>query len=194
MDAQLRFQIDWSLWLQWIVATAAGLLIGVTAGLAINSVAIGVAGEEVGLIVYWVALGVVVGATIGTLQWLVLRRRFTHTGQWVLVSTAAWVAGWIPTASVVGLVVGIVAGLLQWVILRRWVARASVWVVASAVGWTASEAVLRSVGRAGISALTFGIAGAAAGAITGGALVWLSQWPVREDEPIETAETDPRRR
>jgi hypothetical protein len=196
MEPQPRAPLDWIAWLQWVVATGAGLILGVNSSFALNAILSGLVGPDTAAIAFIVLVSVLVGGWIGVLQWLVLRRRVKRAGPWVLSTMAGWVAGWIPSASILGWVIGATVGLMQWVILRRWVTRASRWLVASVLGWTVAEFLLAAIGSEGISTLTVGLAGAVAGAITGGALVWLMQKPVPVDEPIETeaTEVDPRRR
>jgi len=41
------------------------------------------------------------GAWMGILQWLVLKRHFPHAGWWILASVGGWVAG-IPVGTMVG--------------------------------------------------------------------------------------------
>jgi len=87
-----------------------------------------------------------------------------------------------------------IIGLTQWAVVRRWTPRGVVWVLASAVGWTAFLAVgafgpdalgvvgeftrpmLDRIAGYATSGSAIGptlVGGIAAGAITGGSLVWL---------------------
>ncbi len=122
-------------------------------------------------------LGVAVGGIlIGVLQWLVLRRHLARSGWWVLASLGAVAVvgvavfgvglvntdvGWFGGVSVFGTAVGV----LQWLVLRRHLARSGWWVLASTVGWVVGMPLGDIVGPPGL--------GAAYGAITGTALVWL---------------------
>jgi hypothetical protein len=166
----------WRLWFLWLMSGAVGWGVGVAWG------SFGEPGDPKTLqsipTVIWAAyLGVAVGGIlVGVLQWLVLRRHLTRAGRWVLASLGAAAAvgvvvfgvsvvnayvGWVAGVGLFGTVVGV----LQWLVLRRQVARAGWWVLASTVGWVAGMPLGDIVGPPGL--------GAAYGAITGAALVWL---------------------
>jgi hypothetical protein len=73
----------------WVGASALGLAVGF-------GVAVGLLGEGTGLlgkILEGIEHGAVLGAVIGALQWLVLRRSTRWVGWWVLISTGAWALG-----------------------------------------------------------------------------------------------------
>jgi hypothetical protein len=142
--------------------------------------------------------GTVVGAIVGVMQWLVLRRRTRQAGWWVLASAAgAGVAGlaveellidtgalsrlWpldLGTAAIGG-AAGLAVGVAEWLVLRRWVRRAGWWVLASSVGM--------AIGYGATDAFTIlpafwasALSGAVCEAIRGLTLVWLMQTPVSE--------------
>jgi hypothetical protein len=166
----------WRIWFLWLMAGAVGWGVGVEVG------SLGVPGGLKSLqsspnIILAGYLGVAAGGILGgVLQWLVLRRQITRAGRWVLASLGAAAVvgvvifgvgmvnadvGWVGGAVLFGTVVG----ALQWLVLRRQVARAGWWVLASTVGWVVGMPL---GGIFGWLAL-----GAAYGAITGTALVWL---------------------
>ena len=66
---------------RWVLATSVGWLAGV---------AIMIAAVPPGL---GVVSGAVVGATTGTMQWLVLRHQVHWAGWWILISALAWATG-----------------------------------------------------------------------------------------------------
>jgi hypothetical protein len=126
---------------------------------------------------------------VGVLQWLVLRRRVSRAGWWVLASAAGGygimqtgftgysetvrmsygsLLGWTGVVALAGAV----TGTFQWLVLRGQVSRAGWWVLASIVGWglgmTAAIAFSRGIGASDFVAL--GVIGAVLGAVTGGAL------------------------
>ena len=156
-----RAKIDWSIWIQWVLATTVGWILGL------------VLGGELGI-----------GAFIGIAQWLVLRRYFSGAGWWVLASGAGWMAGWVLITSGVvvppgpgpistmlaGAVFGLTIGAAQWVVLRRWVKLAGMWILLSVPGWT--------VGIVGLLGPI--LVGAVTGAITGFAFDFLLRFP-RDD-------------
>ncbi len=188
-----RAPVSWKFWLWWVLATAFGWGVAVAVGLAVVGAvglalavvlgrAVGVSGflaAAVGLLVGEVMGWAVPDAMIGTMQWLVLRRQVPRAGWWVLATAFGWFVGvpvgltgvgavGQPRAEAIGLLVmwplggavaGAVLGVMQWLVLRRRVPRAGWWVLASAVGGAVALAVV------------------GAGAIIGGALVWLLRQP-----------------
>jgi hypothetical protein len=143
--------------------------------------------------------GIVLGIGVGVLQWLVLRRRVSGAGWWVLASAAggygiiqAGFLGFSQSLESYGLLLrwtgvvalgGAVTGTLQWLVLRGQVSRAGWWVLASTVGWGLVGAVLGAFpwGVGDTDALVALVVTAAVlGAVTGGALVWLLRQPVPE--------------
>jgi hypothetical protein len=172
--------LEWGFWLLWVLASTVGLysggIVGFIGGYAVEAILPNYVG---------VALLAGVGAGVGICQWLVLRRRVSRAGWWVLasilglavaafVSTAVALAGGYSAISenlVVG-VGGAMAGIMQWFVLRRRVSRAGWWVLASTVGWAVSAAVLGPAKVPG--------GGVGLGAVTGLALIWLLRQPVPE--------------
>lgn len=161
---QQQTQFEWTFWLQWLLATALGWLVGLFL--------LGEAG---------------IGASVGLAQWLVLRREFTNAGWWILVSAVAWLVGWeiivdgqlltpgadLISSLIVGAVMGLVLGLGQWLLLRRWTQSASMWIPANLSAW--------SVAFTGI----FGgaiIAGIVVGAVTGLVLELLRRYSNLDEE------------
>ena len=188
-------QVGWVFWLQWVLASTVGVVVGMFTG------AIFVLGpydgprEPVG----YGLVGIVLGIVVGVLQWLVLRRRVSGAGWWVLASAAGGYgtlqAGFMPFSTslqsfgvylswtrVVALG-GAVTGTLQWLVLRGQVSRAGWWVLASTVGWGLGVTVARAFPWGVDTADAVGalvVTGAILGALTGGALVWLLRQPAKE--------------
>ena len=158
---KLRTTIDWGIWIQWVLATTIGWVLGLTLG------------NEVG-----------VGILIGAAQWVVLRRYFSQAWWWIVASAAGWIVGWaiimsglvvspgesLFTAIVSGAIFGLTMGVAQWIILRRWVKLSSLWILLSIPGWT--------VGLIGLLGTI--LAGAAAGVITGFAFDFLQRFSHKE--------------
>ena len=163
----------WRIWFLWLMAGAVGWGLGVEWGALGRLKTL----QDTPNIIVTGYLGVTVGGILaGVLQSLVLRRQVARAGRWVLacVGAAAVVGvvvfgvgtinvdvGWVVGASLFGTVVGV----LQWLVLRPQFARAGWWVLASTVGWLVGMPVGGMVGWVGL--------GAAYGAITGTAMVWL---------------------
>src|SRR5688572_15728632 len=74
-----------SLWLAWTLATAAGLLLGLT------PFALFIADLDAGLV--RLLLPLAAGILVGLLQWLALRPYLTRSADWVLNEGAGWAVG-----------------------------------------------------------------------------------------------------
>jgi hypothetical protein len=194
-------QAGWDFWLGWVVASSVGILVGFIIGMVIGTLP----DDKIEWLIGLVA-GIMLGIGVGVLQWLVLRRRASGVGWWVLASAAAGYAfgtgfigilesltalsfGTLLRYTVVAALGGAVAGILQWLVLRGKVSRAGWWVLASTVGWGLCMAVAgaglalleymnMSEGFGGL--LLLPVTGVVLGAVTGGALVWLLRQPVPE--------------
>jgi hypothetical protein len=180
---------DWSLALGWILATTLGWVVGFAICEALKSFLESLSAD-----------GAVIGISIGISQWFVLRRRIDRAAWWIPASIVGFAIGKFGADAVVqaetgiggvvlsGFAIGIAAGFAQWVVLVRHVSRAELWVVASAlgwaVGWTVINTVDETIGGPTVAAYVIGAAGAAAaGVITGMALVWLLRSPSPLDGP-----------
>ena len=179
-----RPYVGWSFSLLWALATTIGSMAGFGIGKVLqNAIWRALPGD-------WVVCMVFTGASIGFLQWLVLRRAIAEAGWWVLASTMG-----LPMGLAVGGAVGsaldppameaiLVApsiGAMQWLFLRRRVSRAGWWILASMLGWGGGAALAEALSRAvGASRILFlsGALGLVVGATTGVALVLLLRGPV----------------
>ena len=129
-------------WPQWVLATAVGWAAGETVAFAVpeDNVAIGALHTAV------------IGALIGAVQWLVLRRWLAGAGWWVAASAAgmalgggaAFAASFATGADVIQpwalAVLGAPLGIAQWLVLRRWLAGAGWWVPLNVLGLPVSFA------------------------------------------------------
>ncbi len=161
-------QVGRGFWLWWVLASFVGRALG--------SFVSDTLGDTVGE-VWFDSVGLVVlGTSIGGMQWLVLRYRVSWGGWWVAANIAGWAVGALvnlPFGLGVGWFVGlVVAGVMQWLVLRRQVPRATWWLFASFVAWGAGVGITLALpGCPGpCSAAVFGVV---VGVITGVALVWL---------------------
>ena len=76
----------------WILPTALAAGLAYVLGLAPN--ALGDLGASTGVVIAaWVVLGTLLLFTIGSAQWLVLRRHVRRSGLWVPANALAWLAG-----------------------------------------------------------------------------------------------------
>ncbi len=118
-------------WLQWILATAIGLGLG----------------WEIANIVGPASQGIlylsIAGIFIGFAQWLVVRKRVSQSGWWILATFSGWalfdILGWIMPPPMPGPIFlalgGLTIGFSQWVLLRRHYSRAYLWIIVSAFAW-----------------------------------------------------------
>lgn len=207
MNAE-RTNIGWRFWLAWVLATIMGFVLGALLGVY---VAYGLFDRDGFDAALGITTGIVIGATAGCLQWVVLREQVAGAGWWVLASTLGFAIAF-GTLGAIGIgvanenyvmagllfaaVFGVAGGVLQWLVLRRaGIARAGLWVPANifgslvaAIGFPIS-AVIGYSGNYALSATVFGLfLGAGLGAIPGAVLVWLlSQSPSSKIESLATA-------
>jgi len=139
-----------------------------------------------------IATGIVMGAIVGYLQWVVLREKITRADWWVLAGALGFAAflvtpgvvGFNENSAVVGILgviaLGLVGGSLQCLILRQQVKRFGWWLVGTMTGALVGEVgfpILTALGATNnydLSAIILGlILGTGYGAITGATLVWL---------------------
>jgi hypothetical protein len=166
----------WRVWFLWLMASAVGWGLGMEVSSFFLAGGLRTLQSSPNIILAGY-LGVAVGGILASaLQSPVLRGQIARPGRWVLASLGAAAVlavvvfglgavdvdvGWVGGAGLFGTVVG----ALQWLVLRGQVPRAGWWVLASTVGWVVGMPL---GGIFGWLAL-----GAAYGAITGAALVWL---------------------
>ena len=188
-----RTIIGWGFWLVWGLASLFGYIVGALLGIY---VAYGLFDRDVFDATIGITFGIVMGATGGCLQWVVLRKKVGRVGPWVLASALGFAitfgtlgtigigesdADYVMAGILFAAGFGIAGGLLQWLVLKRaGIARAGLWVAASilgslvtAIGFPTSAAIGMS-GNYSLSAMVFGLfLGAGLGAIPGAVLVWL---------------------
>ena len=146
--------MDWALWFYWIMATTLGWLLGSTlfAGIPL----------------------VIAGVAIAVMQWAVLYQRIHKAWRWAILSSLAWITGYIlfvifvpaEMSFLVGPLIGGILGLVQWSLLKQEVEWSGWWIIFSIVAWTTGLTVVPGL-------LT---SGALPGALTGLALVILFRY------------------
>jgi len=178
-----------TLWLSWLLASAAG-------GTAIGTWIVLTGSNEIFVFLFFT------GFVIGVAQWLVLRCYLRGALWWIPATGFAWVVSFLAMAMiggitdpianfissvlglwrvfginvVLGTVFGAGLGVAQWLVLRRQTQSAGWWVLVSIVGGAINGAVAVSVARIdGVigTALPYVVGWAANGAVTGIVLVWL---------------------
>jgi hypothetical protein len=180
-------------WFAWVLASMVGFALGPVLGVF---VAYGLFDKGVFDATIGITAGLVIGATGGCLQWVVLRGKVARAGWWVPASALGFgitlgtlgAIGLDENLALAGLlfaaVFGIACGGPQSLVLRRaGIARAGMWVPASilgglvaAIGVPMGSAIAATGSYAliyALSAMVFGLLlGAALGAVPGAALVW----------------------
>ena len=184
-------------WLAWFLVSSVGYGFGAILGF---SFVYNLAPTDTFDVTRDILSGILMGATGGYFQWMVLTQQIGGTGWWGLTSAlglglamgASTVATPDDNPAMAGFfivsVFGVVSGILQWLILRRKVLRAGWWLLANllgslvgAIGPFAAVAIGES-GNWGLAILVFGMGfGAISGAITGAVLVWLLRQPPATD-------------
>jgi hypothetical protein len=174
-------------WLAWFLVSSMGYGMGAILGMSVAWSFFPTGNAANGI-----TLGILMGATGGYFQWVVLRERIAGAGLWpvasalglgLAISTLA-IANISENYAMAGLlfasIIAVVSGIPQWLILRRKVLRAGWWLLANLLGSLVGAigivmgAAIGEAGNWGLAAMTFGLAfGAGNGAITGAALVWL---------------------
>jgi hypothetical protein len=191
-------------WLGWFLASVLGYGLGAMLGF---SLIYNLSPTDTFDATRDILSGTVMGVTGGYFQWMVLTQRLGGTGLWGLASALGFGTAMAASAAVspnadpalagflIVAVFGVVGGILQWLILRRNVPRAGWWLLASLLGSLLgaigpfTAVAISETGNWGLALMAFGVIfGAANGAITGAALVWLlRQSPSGEIKKIATA-------
>jgi len=193
-----------SYWLAWFLASAMGFGVGAVLG---GSFAYRYFPTDTFDAANGITLGIVMGATGGYFQWVVLRERIAGAGLWGFASALGFgsamgapaAANLAEHPAIAGFLIlfvfGVVGGILQWLILRRKVPRAGWWLLANLLGSLVGAisfpiaVAISETGNWGLAMMTFGLVfGAGIGAITGTGLVWLLRQSAFKDvERLATA-------
>ncbi len=128
----------WQWVLQWMAATIAGCIIGAVIVAVVGMFLFNIWPVPVMLnpaypFVMGIFLGVAVGGSIGSLQWLFLRRWISSPGLWI----GATVIGWaICSVGLPRTSVGFWLGIAQWLVLRQSVRWSGAWILISSAAWS----------------------------------------------------------
>ena len=155
--------MDWAFWFYWIMATTLGWVFG---DLFFGGIPV-----------------IISGAFIAALQWAVLYKRIQKAWRWALVSSAAWIIGFILLTILfpgsfelfAGLILGGVVGIAQWFILRNEVDWSGWWIVISIMAWITGLNLMPGL-------LT---SGALPGALTGLTLMILFRFSSRNEQNVK---------
>jgi hypothetical protein len=165
-------------WLNWTIACGLGEFLGIAAaaGIAFAQLALigdpESLGEKMLVMLMMLVAGIIEGTVTGSLQWSVLKRRFTRmrVRDWLLFTALGAVVGWvlgmtpsvffapqssdpattidfstaliIPLSAALGLALGALFGVFQWIELRRHTANAARWIWANALAWMVGMVVI----------------------------------------------------
>jgi hypothetical protein len=178
-------------WLLWTIATIGGWLLGsvinVLLSIVLSMTGLGAAAnadpanisqsEALILIGVWLARLLLIGLSVGAVQWLVLRRHLAGLQRWAIFTGLGFALGSFAYWAFMGLGVG----LLQWLLLRRDLNKTAWWPVMNAVAWPLGY-MFASLGvtvGAAIGLPLLGdllgavVMGTIVGAITGAVLLWM---------------------
>jgi hypothetical protein len=178
-------------WLLWTAATMGGWLLGsalnllLSIGLSMTSLGAAANADPAdisqsdALILTGVLLVsfLLVGLSVGGLQWLVLRRQVMGLQRWAIFTGLGFALGTFAYWPFMGLGVG----LMQWLLLRRDLNKTGWWPVMNAAAWplgymfgSLGVTVGLAIGSPLLGNLLSAVlAGAIIGALTGAVLLWL---------------------
>lgn len=179
-------------WLLWTAAMGGGWLVGTSINYLFSTVlsmtelgtALNADPADIPQSTIMIFMGLslvmlmIVGLSVGVLQWLLLRRHLAGLQQWPIFTALGFALG----AFAFPAFMGVGAGLLQWLLLRRNLNKTGWWPVINAVAWPVGYmfgvSLGAALGTAVGSSFLGGLLGAAftgliIGAITGAVLLWL---------------------
>jgi hypothetical protein len=194
MSLDRQHQSGCATWIAWTLGSA----FGGTVGFGLARIGLDILRRFVGRVPPEIVIFGLYLASVGVLQWLVLRQ-LCRADWWVAACTLVGIAAGLGAAAMgdtVNLVVayggvGIVLGLLQWMVLQRGARRAGWWLILSPIGWLTGYAVAQALGRLYGTALArqpevvgltlaFGTMSAVVGAITGIVVAWVLRYDKQE--------------
>jgi hypothetical protein len=198
MHTAVDRHVGWPTWMQWWLASVAGIGLGIAVSMGIvllvHNLVGGLAEDRVPTMLF-------LSAGIGLAQWFVLRRRLRGAGWWVPASIAGWTVGDLLArrlnllmrsaagmatdfgggALVQALCTGTLLGVLQWLVLRRSLPRTGWWIVAAVAGPSILPLVMGGPLRNLAELLSFAVV---APSLTGLVLVWLLRHAVAGTPPL----------
>ena len=172
-----RFQLG-----AWIATSTIGWTVGLALGSATTYTITITFHENFGFQLWWLGVsGAMAGASVGIMQWLILRRQLSRAGWWIWASIVGGavgfsLTGWFPlnptvgfgliglvgrlgdvtVGAMLGIQIGAPLGIMQWFVLRQRFFRAGWWLLANIVGFASGFAAASVINDVVIS-LFFGI-------------------------------------
>jgi hypothetical protein len=103
---------------------------------------------------------VVIGLSMGALQWLLLKSRVKNAWLWIVATSFGWALGSFLILLLLpeeldlfgGMILGLTTGIAQWLVLREVLRMAGWWIVVSLVAWTSGMALLPGLFLTGVVA------------------------------------------
>src|SRR6266508_6981103 len=142
-----ELSMHWRFWLFWILAFLSFPIAGLLANL------IGAVTTPVRAIF----AGTIAGATLGLVQWLVLRSRLPLLPIWWAVAMSVGMAVGLAISTVLlgsetggnellwrAAITGLCMGIAQWIVLRQVLPQSIIWIGVMAIAWTVGWFITRS--------------------------------------------------
>ena len=211
MATHSRASLGWNFVLRWMAANAVGLtfgrIVGQLIGIMTGGIAVMLAGEAPGELVFVATIGAVIGMAIGLMQRVLLPQLISLFRGWLLLRRGGWPLGFALATSIASslgatidktvgelmssAVVGASVGLAQWLSLRAWLPQAGWWIPVNVASWAIGPAlgglmVDRLLANLGAAWLTHAASGAVAGILTGIVLNRMAQ-PLARGGALEWA-------
>jgi hypothetical protein len=176
-----QFTVSWRFWLLWMLAFLAFPIGGLLSNVLVGPVTTPIRA---------ILAGMVTGAILGLIQWLVLKGATAIPVGWIFATTAGMAVGLGLSVAAFGSevssnvllwragITGLCVGAAQWIVLRPILPQSAIWILVIALGWTIGWFVTRSAGvDLSLKWSVFGATGALAfQLITGLALYFLIRY------------------
>lgn len=146
----------------WVAATAIGMAVGEVSWIQwgwLMDLHLYRSAVELGQLMYALESELATGIIVGTLQWVILRNRISHSWQWIISTTLGMVGavlaeklfsavadrllprdigelGWWIEAGFVFFFGGVALGFIQWLALRKLLQGAWRWIILTGVSWS----------------------------------------------------------
>src|SRR5688572_27865312 len=125
-----RLTAGWETWILWLLAHIVGGIVAIFLGIPISDFLFD-SGYDLPRAVGLGTVGLLLGSTVGTMQWLVLRQRLAQIRWWVPASIAGLILGFLlsepgdgpsvtnASSALDGAFIGLMLGVSQWLVLRK---------------------------------------------------------------------------
>ena len=158
--------------------------------------------------VYWILDALILGTSIGFMQWLIVKKYYANSWLWILSTTGAWLIGTIVVVTlnilftgksygvwiepiihnlIQWFFIGTSAGILQFLTMAKKINNAWLWIITSSIAWTFGGVIGVIMGRqsaAGFEALiAYPVTGLVVGITTG--IVFYIILPKDRARPID---------